>query len=1008
MKNFTKRNLIYFLLFGFLIGSQSIAQANHNGEPITKVLEQLSEKYQVFFTYDLELLKDVSVDVDNYEGKELEAIINEILKPNSLKYEQLGDKYYVIFDNNRKGKKAMRKMKRKIKQLQKLEKKGNVNLQPSSKKSKAKIKSIFSSAAELVKRQTVTGTITDAKTQEPLVGATVLVVGTLNGTVSDLDGKFSLEVDALPVTIEVSSTGYAPQKIEVTSTEAISVMMNPGLSFDEIVVVGTRGKPRTILESPVPIDNINAAELAKSGQTTIDQMINYRVPSYNSSNQTISDATAHFDPSELRNLGPSRTLVLVNGKRKNQSALVYVNDTPGKGEVGVDMKSIPTSAIERVEVLRDGAAAQYGSDAVAGVINIVLKERTDGNVSVGTGITTEGDGLTYDASINKGFKVGKKGFLSLTGNYYHQDKTDRAGEPGGDGLFGVIFGDDAILNGTHPWIQDNPDLGMIVGQPEYDKISLFANFGTQYSQGDGEFYAFGGYTRRNGKSFALYRAPYWITDDAGLLTPAGQPYVGFQPTFETAINDVTFTIGNKYNFNGWNTDVSLTTGSNDVAYTIGNTINPALLPNSPTEFDAGAYAFSNILGNVDVSKVFDKLTLSFGTEARQETFEVTAGQEESYVDGGAQSFPGLQPDNALKENRTNVGVYLGADYDATETFLVGGAVRFENYSDFGSNLSWKINARQLLGDRKGAIRASVSTGFRAPSLHQIYLSNVQTLVSGGTISNQGTFNNVSPVIEGLGVPKLDAEESLNFTAGITYKLAEGFSISADYYNISVDNRVLFSGEVGFDDDDMNTNPIEQVLLDNSVTSIKFFVNALDTRTQGFDLVADYQNVAVGESATMNFILSLNANRTKIEGEITAPGVIGEQGVDIFNRKEQSRVTTARPNFKTLFGIGLNAGKFNATLNNTYFGEVTWQHASDPNLDQTFSGKVITDLILGYDITDNLDFNLVVNNLLNVYPDVIEPGSDFVTDLGGRFKYPWEVNQFGFNGTIISGRLNFNF
>jgi len=863
-------------------------------------------------------------------------------------------------------------------------------------------------ALTTIKAQSISGTIKNSKTNEALIGATILEAGTANGTVTDLDGNFSFTVKSLPVVLEISSTGYAPQKVEVTSAGPINVMLNPGLSFDEIVVVGTRGKPRTILESPVPIDNINAAELAKSGQTSIDQMINYRVPSYNSSNQTISDATAHFDPSELRNLGPSRTLVLVNGKRKNQSALVYVNDTPGKGEVGVDMKSIPTSAIERIEVLRDGAAAQYGSDAVAGVINIVLKERTDLSASIGSGITTEGDGLTYDASINKGFKVGKNGFLSLTGNYYHQDKTNRAGEPGGGRFFEVIFGDDAILNGTDPWIQDNPDLGMTVGQPDYDKISVFANFGTKYADDAGEFYAFGGYTRRNGTSFALYRAPYWITDDAGLLTPAGEAYNGFQPTFETAINDITFTIGNKYNFNGWNTDISLTTGSNDVAYTIGNTINPALLPNSPTEFDAGAYAFGNILGNIDVSKVFDKLTLSFGSEVRQETFEVTAGQEESYVDGGAQSFPGLQPSNELKENRNNVGVYLGADYDATETFLIGGAVRFENYSDFGSNLSWKVNARQLLGDRKGAIRASVSTGFRAPSLHQVYLSNVQTLVSGGTISNQGTFNNVSSVIEGLGVPKLDAETSLNFTAGFTYKLAEGFSLSADYYNVSVDNRVLFTGEVGFDGDDMNTNPIEQVLIDNSVTSIKFFVNALDTRTQGFDLVADYQNVSIGEKASMNFILSLNANKTKIEGEITAPGVIGEQGVDIFNRKEQSRVTSARPNFKSLFGIGLDVGKFNATLNNTYFGEVTWQHASDVSLDQTFSGKVITDLILGYDISDNINFNLVVNNLLNVYPDVIEPGSDFVTDLGGRFKYPWEVNQFGFNGTIISGRLNFNF
>ncbi len=856
--------------------------------------------------------------------------------------------------------------------------------------------------------ETIRGKITEKSTGDPLIGASVIVDGTTNGDVTDFDGNYSIDVESLPVTIVVSYTGYSVQRIKVESAGELNIEMSEGLALDQIVVVGNRGKSRTVLESPVPIDNINAAELLKSGQSSVDQMINYRVPSYNSSNQTVSDATAHFDPSELRNLGPSRTLVLVNGKRKNQSALVYVNDTPGKGEVGVDMKSIPTAAIERVEVLRDGAAAQYGSDAVAGVINIVLKNRTDGSVNLASGITTEGDGFMYDASVNKGFKVGKNGFLNLTGNFYHQDYTNRAGEPGGDGLFGVIFGDDDILNGTNPWIQENPDLGMIVGQPEYDKYSLFANFGTKYSNNNGEFYIHGGYTFRDGKSFALYRAPYWITDDAGLLTPAGEPYVGFQPTFETDINDVTFTIGNKYNFNGWNTDISLTSGSNSVDYLIGNTINPALLPNSPTEFDAGAYTFGNILGNIDISKAFDKLTLSFGTEARREFFEVVAGQEESYIDGGAQSFPGLQPGNALEEDRTNVGVYLGADYDATETFLIGGAVRFENYSDFGSNLSWKINARQLLGNRKGAIRASVSTGFRAPSLHQIYLSNVQTLVSGGTISNQGTFNNVDPVIEALGVPRLDAETSFNVSVGFTYKLAEGFSLTADYYNVSVNDRVLFTGEVGFDGDDTNTNPIEQVLIDNSVTSIKFFVNALDTRTSGFDLVADYQNIAIGNKAKLNFLLSLNANRTKIDGEITAPGVIGEQGIDIFNRKEQSRVTSARPNLKALFGIGLNAGNFNAVLNNTYFGEVTWQHATDPTLDQTFAGKVVTDLILGYDFTEKLNFSVTVNNLLNVFPDEIEPGSDFVTDLGGRFRYPWEVNQFGFNGTMISGRLNFNF
>ncbi len=878
---------------------------------------------------------------------------------------------------------------------------------------------------------TINGSVKD-ENGEAVIGAAVYETNTSRGTITDVNGNYSLNVDQLPTSITISYVGFKTIKIDVMDgVTPINIIMVENTSrLDDVVVVGTRGKARTILTSAVPIDNLNPADLVRSGQNTIDQMINYRVPSYNSTNQTISDATAHFDPSELRNLGPSRTLVLVNGKRKNQSALVYVNDTPGKGEVGVDMKSIPTAAIKRIEVLRDGAAAQYGSDAVAGVINIVLKDQaSDWNVSAGAGITTMGDGLTYDASINKGFKIGK-GTLNLTADYYHQDYTDRSGVPGGDGLFGVIFqpsqaaldnGEitqaefdaqqefaNSILNGTHPWIQENPDLGMIVGQPEYSKISALANFDLPYKDGVGTFYSTFGYTARNGTSFALYRAPYWITDDSGLLTPEGEEYQGFQPTFETSIGDLTFIIGNRYNFNGWKSDLSFTSGSNSVDYLIGNTINPSLLPNSPTEFDAGAYTFGHNLLNLDVSKSFGDITLMLGAEARQESFDVVAGQEESYVNGGAQSFPGLQPGNAVEATRTNAGVYAGLDWDITEKFLLGGAARFENYSDFGSNLSWKVNSRYILGDNKGAVRASVSTGFRAPSLHQIHLSNVQTLVSGGTVSNQGTFANTSDVIRGLGVPELTAETSFNFTGGITYKLAKGLSLTADYYNINVDNRVLFTGEVGFDGDDSTINDVEQVLLDNDVTSIKFFVNAMDTRTQGIDVVLDYTGFRFGNDNKVGFTVAVNNNRTQIIGDINAPETLAEAGYDIFSRKEQSRVTTARPNFKSLVGINAKFSNFTATLNNTYFGKVTWQHATDPNLDQTFSGKLITDLILGYDVTESFGLQLKVNNLFNVYPDVIVTGGDFVTDLGGRFQYPWEVNQFGFNGTMVSLRANISF
>jgi iron complex outermembrane receptor protein len=846
----------------------------------------------------------------------------------------------------------------------------------------------------------ITGRVTDAESGDALIGATVVIPNTIRGTTTDLDGNFAMTVPALPVTLRISSVGYRASTVTVSTDAPVAVALAPGIELDEMVVVGSRGEPRTVLTSMVPIDNINARELQESGQLTIDQMLNFKVPSYNSSHQTISDATAHFDPSELRNMGPSRTLVLVNGKRKNQSALVYVNDTPGKGEVGVDMKSIPASAIERIEVLRDGASALYGSDAIAGVINIILKERQTGSFEAGTGVTTEGDGLTYSADVNKGFALNGGGNLNITASYYHQDKTDRAGEPGGDGLFGVIFGDDAILNGSHPWIQANPDLGMTVGQAAYDKGSLFANFSKPLSDGAAELYAFGGGSLRQGTSFALYRAPYWITDDSGLLTPAGETYQGFQPTFETDIIDFHSTVGVRADVSGWNADLSLTAGGNSVDYTVGNSINVALGASSPTQFDAGAYAFGNVLANADLSRTFDNISVTVGTEARRESFDVTAGQSESYVDGGVQSFPGLQPSNELSESRTNVGVYGAVDLDASETLLVGGALRFENYSDFGSNLSWKISGRQLLPEEKGVLRASVNTGFRAPSLHQIYLSNIQTLVSGGTVSNQGTFNNVSDVITGLGVPALDAEKSFNISAGLAYRLGNQMTISADYYNISLTDRVLFTGELGFDGNDAANNPVEDVLVAFDVTSIKFFVNAMDTKTQGVDIVLDYNDLPLGDAGTLDLTWASNFNKTEIEGQITAPTVFANAGYDIFNRKEQARVTSARPDFKTSVSARAEFGAISASLNNTYFGEVTWQHASDPSLDQTFAGKVITDLFLGYDVNEDIRVHLTVNNLLNVYPDAIEPGGDFVTDLGGRFEWPWEVNQFGFNGTTV--------
>ncbi|OSY89067.1 TonB-dependent receptor [Tenacibaculum holothuriorum] len=866
----------------------------------------------------------------------------------------------------------------------------------------------FLMLAFTINAQKIKGKVTD-ESGEPIPYVNVLEKDTSNGTTTNNEGDFELQVKSIPTTIVFSSVGFNTIEKTVSDTSSFTIVLKEGNVLDEVVLTGNRSKPRTILDSAVPIDNIGVAELQATGQTSIDQMLTFTVPSYNSTNQTVSDATAHFDPADLRGLGPSRTLVLINGKRKNQSALVYVNDTPGKGEVGVDMKSIPTAAIERVEVLRDGASAQYGSDAVAGVINIILKKDVSfTQVNANSGVTSRGDGFNVDADVNHTFTFGEGGFVNTTLGFSHQDYTDRAGEPGKDDLFGV----------NNQWTKDNPDLGMIIGQPQMTKGDLFVN--AEYPLNDNtKLYAFGGFNLRKGKSFALYRTPYWVTTDFGLLTPQGATYNGFQPTFETDITDVLFTAGSKFKLGEFNADASVSYGGNSVDYTIGNTISQSLGANSPTSFDAGAYSFSNIIGNFDVNRSFGDVSIGLGLEGRQERFKVTAGEEASYVQGpqldpngnqyspGAQSFPGLQPGNALNETRTNIGAYGTLDWDISDDFLIGGAVRYENYSDFGGNTSWKINSRYKIAET-GVLRASYSTGFRAPSLHQVYLSNVQTLVSGGTISNQGTFNNVSQVTQDLGVASLFAETSKNISAGLTIKASKDFTISLDYYNVKVEDRVVFSGEIGATDDNGNVNAaVQQILTNNSVTSIKFFINAANTVTQGLDYTMRLKNIDFA-GGKLGINSALNLNRTELEGTVKTPTQLSNYKNKIFNRKEQSRIVSARPNMKYLLGLDYKINKFTANLNNTYFGEVTWLHASDPGKDQTFSGKIVTDLSLGYEFSKVISARIQVNNLFDVFPDEINTFGDPVTDLGGRFRYPWEVNQFGFNGTSFKAGLTFKF
>jgi iron complex outermembrane receptor protein len=831
----------------------------------------------------------------------------------------------------------------------------------------------------------------------------VLVKGTSNGVTTNDAGEFSLAVKSLPVTLVVSSMGFETKTVKVTNSDFITITVQEASEgLDEVVITGNRIKPRTILDSPVPIDNIDVAELVKSGQPTLDRMLTFKVPSFNSQNQAISDATAHYDPADLRGLGPSRTLVLINGKRKNQSAQVYLNRTPGKGEVGVDLKSIPTAAIERVEVLRDGASAIYGSDAIAGVMNIILKKDVEySTFTSSAGLTSEQDGFNFSSDFNTAYTFGEGGFVNITLGYYKQETTNRAG----------VASDVGTTPRDIAWLADNPTAGMTVGQPAMEKKDFFVNMEHPIGD-DSTLYSFHGVTTRIGQSFAYYRAPYWRNDvaDSNFITRNAADFIGYQPTFETKINDHINALGIRFPIaEGWNADASVTYGANDVDVTVNNSVNRDYLADngtSPRSFNPGGYTFSNIVGNFDVNTLLTKsLGLAVGMEFKQEIFKAIEGNPLSYYGAGSDSFAGIKPAEAGKWSRNNLALYSQLEYDVSDKLLLGIAGRYENYTDAGSNFSWKANGRYKLGE-KGAFRASYSTGFRAPTLHQSHITLSQYIIVAGSAEPllQGTLANDNPAVQALGVPTLTHEISENLSAGLTYKFNRNFSGSIDFYQINVDDRVLFTSQIGSDGDDSTTNPVEQILEDNNVVAVQVFINAGDTKTTGTDIVLNYRNIEMGE-AKLHASFAANFNETTFKA-INTPKTIADAGYDIFDRQEQGLITNSRPKSKMILGLNYINDKWDISFNNTRFGQVTITAPSD-GIDQELAAKISTDFGFGYKLTDMITFNANINNIFDVYPDVTLASTN-TSQAGSRFKYSSEVQQLGQLGTNFTLGINVQF
>ncbi|MDO6813715.1 TonB-dependent receptor [Tenacibaculum soleae] len=870
----------------------------------------------------------------------------------------------------------------------------------------------------------IKGTIRDS-TNEPLPGANILEKGTSNGASTDFNGNFTLTTSPNS-TLIISFSGFETQEIPVNGNTTFNITLNEGLQLDEVVIVGSRNAKRTAVDTPVPVDVIDVGSLAaKNGKVEVNDLLQYAAPSFNATKQSGSDGADHVVPASLRGLGPDQTLVLINGKRRHQSSLVNIFGTRGRGNSGTDLNAIPTAAIKRIEVLRDGASAQYGSDAIAGVINIVLKDATDGvSGSIGYGVystaigngwedatgetlyNVEGksrldgkdksfDGGTFKLDLNYGAKLNDKGgFVNFTTELLSKENTLRPGFSwrkgyGSAGVDGFNF----MVNTSLP-VNDNT-----------------------------EVYAFGGRNYRDTDAYAFSRDSYADGDNRSV--PSLYPN-GFTPRITSNIADISVSAGVKHILaNGWELDFNNTYGENKFHYLIKDTNNASLKDASPTEFDAGGHSLSQNTTGVDFSKYFEDsmsgINIAFGLEYRTENFIIFAGEERSYglydedgllitnpatqviatdsngddLPGGAQGFPGYSPDNEVDRSRSNVGVYFDSEFNFTDKFLVGAALRFEDYSDFGSTFNFKLASRFKANDNL-TLRGSISSGFRAPSLAQLYYNlKFTNIVNGVSLPSLLSANN-STVTRAFGIEQLKEETAFNSSIGFTYKTG-GFTATIDAYSISVDDRIILT-------DNFDATP-----LNLGVDAAQFFANGVDTKTQGIDIVLNYKKKFNDHRLDVGLVG--NFNDTKIEK--IKNGNLNR--FTFFSPFSEAYLKAAAPDHKFGLNLGYGYKKFDIALGLTKFSEVqlqdfqwvdspaTTQAEADalyPVATDTYKSKITTDLSLSYAFTDKIMFTMGGNNIFNVYPT---SQFDGWTDQGGLA----DSVQMGSDGAYFFTRLGFS-
>lgn len=817
-------------------------------------------------------------------------------------------------------------------------------------------------------------------------------------------------------------------------------------SADVIIVTGTRRTDRTVSESTVPIDVIGSEALLNQGTTETNRLLNNLVPSFNFPQPSLTDGTDSLRPATLRGLSPDQVLVLVNGKRRHSSALLNLNGSVGRGSTGVDMNTIPPLAIERIEVLRDGAASQYGSDAIAGVINIQLKKREGGRAQVTYGkyITTmedvaqvrsvapttgmsgdpvitftgedrkrrDGDTVTFAA--NYGLPLGDTGFVNITVEYKDRDPTNRSGPDLRRQYSGVGDVRETTINRYNHRFGDGKS----------EDVNLFVNAGLDVGERF-ELYAFGSYGNRAANGAGFYRRSLDARNRD--FANGGTPFYpdGFLPQIDADIEDIAGVIGIRGETGGWNLDLSVNYGSNRLDYGVSNTWNASLGGlQSPTEFDAGGLRSGQTSVNFDAQRDIDlgigDSSIAFGGEWRNENYKIVPGEEASYVAGpfffsngaapGAQVFPGFQPSTQVDASRDSFAAYAELDTDLSDMFNVQVAGRYEHFSDFGDTLNSKIAAR--FEPIEGlAFRGSASTGFRAPGMAQQFFSTTSTNnVAGVGLIEIGTFPVDSPIAVALGAQPLEPEESVNLSGGMVFTMVEGLNLTIDYYNIKITDRIVLTENL------QGTDVVALLQAAGVVgSSARFFINGIDTRTEGLDIVASYRVPDFG-AGRFTLTAGFNVNDTAITDRRTFSGFNAQR---LFARPESFRLTDGQPSNKLNIGLDWDMAPFGASLRANRFGSVFLPIGSNNDLtipegaapgDVTLSPKWVVDLEARYTLMKRIQLAVGANNLLDEYPDRLPFGVVNGFDFGqNQASLPYSSQSpFGFSGRFLYGRVSVEF